>query len=101
MTIRAEDITSILKQQIEQFGAGITAVDTGTVVEVSDGIARIHGLSEVRASELLEFPNGIMGMALNLEERHVGRAFGQPRGDGFDPGPDAVDVEGGDAHGGR
>src|SRR3990172_2655106 len=72
MTIRAEDITSILKQQIEQFGTSITAVDTGTIVEVSDGIARIHGLSEVRASELLEFPNGVMGMALNLEEESVG-----------------------------
>ena len=72
MAIRAEDIPSILKDQIAQFGAGIMAVDTGTVVEVSDGIARIHGLSEVRASELLEFPHGIMGIALNLEEESVG-----------------------------
>ncbi len=72
MTIRAEDITSILKQQIEQFGAAITAVDTGTVVAVGDGIARIHGLNNVRASELLEFPGGVMGMALNLEEESVG-----------------------------
>jgi len=72
MAIRAEDIPSILKDQIAQFGAGILAVDTGTVVEVSDGIARIHGLSEVRASELLEFPNGIMGIALNLEEESIG-----------------------------
>ena len=72
MTIRAEDIASILKQQIEQFGTTITAVDTGTVVEVSDGIARIHGLAEVRASELLAFPHDIMGIALNLEEESVG-----------------------------
>ncbi|MBI2886376.1 MAG: F0F1 ATP synthase subunit alpha [Chloroflexi bacterium] len=72
MTTRAEDIASILKQQIEQFGSAITAVDTGTVVEVSDGIARIHGLADVRASELLEFPGGVMGIALNLEEEGVG-----------------------------
>jgi len=72
MAIRAEDIPSILKDQIAQFGSAILAVDTGTVVEVGDGIARIHGLSEVRASELLQFPNNIMGIALNLEEESVG-----------------------------
>ncbi len=72
MTIRAEDIPAIIREQIEQFGTAITAVDTGTVVEVSDGISRIHGLSDVRASELLEFPGGVMGIALNLEEESVG-----------------------------
>ena len=72
MTIRAEEIPSILKEQIERFGSAITAVDTGTVVEVGDGIARIHGLAEVRASELLQFPEEIMGVALNLEEEGVG-----------------------------
>ncbi len=72
MTLRADDITSILKEQIEKFGAEITAVDIGTVVEVSDGIARIHGLASVRAMELVEFSNGVMGLALNLEEESVG-----------------------------
>ena len=71
MAIRAEDIPSILKDQIAQFGSAILAVDTGTVVEVGDGIARIHGLSEVRASELLQFPNNIMGIALKIGRAHV------------------------------
>ncbi len=72
MTIRAEDIPAILREQIEKFGTAISAVDTGTVVEVSDGIARIHGLADVRASEILAFPGGTMGVALNLEEETVG-----------------------------
>jgi F-type H+-transporting ATPase subunit alpha len=72
MAVRPEEIASILKQQIEQFGARVTAVDVGTVVEAGDGIARIHGLSNCMASELVEFPNGTMGLALNLEEETVG-----------------------------
>ena len=72
MAVRPEEIASILKQQIEQFGARVTAVDVGTVVEAGDGIARIHGLSNCMASELVEFPNGAMGLALNLEEETVG-----------------------------
>ncbi|MFC2058032.1 F0F1 ATP synthase subunit alpha [Chloroflexota bacterium] len=69
---RAQDIASVIKQQIEQFGASVSAVDVGTVVEVGDGIANIHGLSGVKYNELLEFPDGIMGLALNLEEDSVG-----------------------------
>jgi len=69
---RGQDITSIIKQQIERFGAVTGLVDVGTVVEVGDGIARIHGLSAVRYNELIEFPKGIMGVALNLEEDSVG-----------------------------
>jgi len=69
---RAHDFTAIIKQQIEQFGTMVTMVDVGTVVEVGDGIARIHGLSGARYSELLQFPNGIIGIALNLEEDSVG-----------------------------
>ena len=69
---RAHDFTAIIKQQIEQFGTTVTMVDVGTVVEVGDGIARIHGLSGARYSELLQFPNGIIGIALNLEEDSVG-----------------------------
>jgi F-type H+-transporting ATPase subunit alpha len=72
MAVRPEEIASILKQQIEQFGARITAVDVGTVVSAGDGIARIHGLSNCMAAELVEFPNGAMGLALNLEEETVG-----------------------------
>jgi len=69
---RGQDITSIIKQQIERFGAVTGLVDVGTVVEVGDGIARIHGLSAVRYNELIEFPKGIMGVALNLEDDSVG-----------------------------
>ncbi|MBI2304619.1 MAG: F0F1 ATP synthase subunit alpha [Chloroflexi bacterium] len=72
MAVRGEDIASILRRQIEEFGAAITAVDVGTVVEVGDGIARIHGLAGAMAGELLEFPQGVMGIALNLEEESVG-----------------------------
>jgi F-type H+/Na+-transporting ATPase subunit alpha len=69
---RAQDIASVIRQQIEQFGATVAAVNVGTVVEVGDGIARIHGLAGVKYNELLEFPNGIIGLALNLEEDSVG-----------------------------
>ena len=69
---RAQDIASVIKQQIEQFGTTVTAVNVGTVVEVGDGIARIHGLAGVKYNELLDFPKGIIGLALNLEEDSVG-----------------------------
>ncbi|MDP2674845.1 MAG: F0F1 ATP synthase subunit alpha [Dehalococcoidia bacterium] len=72
MAVRPEEIASIIRQQIEQFGGAITAVDVGTVVESGDGIARVHGLRGCMYSELLEFPNSVMGMALNLEEDTVG-----------------------------
>jgi F-type H+-transporting ATPase subunit alpha len=75
---RAQDITYVIKQQIEQFGAAVSEVDVGTVVEVGDGIAHIHGLSGVKYNELLEFPNDIIGLALNLEEDSVGSVvFGE------------------------
>ena len=70
--VRAEEIASILKEQIATFDAGVTETNVGTVVEASDGIARIHGLSEALASELVEFSNGTRGLALNLEEETVG-----------------------------
>ena len=72
MAVRAEEITAILKQQIEQFGTESSAVNVGTVVEAGDGIARVHGLSECMSSELVEFENGAMGLAMNLEEETVG-----------------------------
>src|SRR4051795_10069813 len=72
MAIRSEDITSIIKSAIDQFDAGIETRSVGTVVEVGDGIAQVYGLEGALASELLEFPGGVMGMALNLEEETVG-----------------------------
>jgi F-type H+-transporting ATPase subunit alpha len=71
MTTGGRDIVSVIKEQIKQFGAAVTMVDVGTVIEVGDGIARIHGLNGAKYNELLEFPNGIMGLALNLEEDNV------------------------------
>jgi F-type H+-transporting ATPase subunit alpha len=71
VTSRGQDIVSVIKQQIEQFGATLTMVDVGTVIEIGDGIARIHGLTAARYNELLQFPNDIMGIALNLEEDSV------------------------------
>ena len=72
MAVRPEEIASILKQQIERFGAEVAAVDVGVVIEAGDGIARVHGLSNCLAGELVEFENGAMGLALNLEEDTVG-----------------------------
>ena len=72
MAIRSDEITSIIKSAIDSFDAGTEARSVGTVVEVGDGIAQIYGLSDALASELLEFPGGLMGMALNLEEETVG-----------------------------
>ncbi len=71
MATKGQDIVSVIKQQIEQFGMSVTMTDVGTVVEVGDGIARIHGLSGCKYNELLEFPNKIIGIALNLEEDSV------------------------------
>ena len=72
MAVRGQDIASVIKRQIEEFGQELTMVDVGTVVEIGDGIARIHGLAGVGANELLEFEGGVTGMALNLEEDSVG-----------------------------
>lgn len=72
MAARGQEIASVIKRQIEEFGGELTMVDVGVVVEVGDGIARIHGLSGVASSELVEFEGGILGMALNLEEDNVG-----------------------------
>ena len=71
MAKRGQDIVAVIKQQIEQFDMAVTMVDVGTVIEVGDGIARIHGLASVKYNELLQFPNDIMGIALNLEEDSV------------------------------
>ncbi len=72
MAIRSDEIITIIKSAIEGFDEKTEARSVGTVIEVGDGIAQIYGLSAALSSELLEFPNGIMGMALNLEEETVG-----------------------------
>ena len=78
MQIKAEEISKIIEQQIEKYGSEIEVSEVGVVLSVGDGIARIHGLDNVMAMELLEFPHEIMGMALNLEEDNVGAViFGE------------------------
>jgi F-type H+-transporting ATPase subunit alpha len=72
MAARDQEIVSIIKEEIEHFGAVVTTANVGTVVEIGDGIARVHGLSAAKYNELLQFPHGIMGLALNLEEDNVG-----------------------------
>src|SRR6266849_8812162 len=71
-SIKANEINDIIRQQIENFKTGITVSEVGTVIKVGDGIAEIHGLEKVMASELLEFPHEVRGLALNLEEDKVG-----------------------------
>jgi F-type H+-transporting ATPase subunit alpha len=70
--IKANEINDIIRQQIENFEAGVTVMEVGTVIKVGDGIAEVHGLEKVMASELLEFPHDVRGLALNLEEDKVG-----------------------------
>ena len=81
MAVRGQDIASVIKKQIEGFGTDLAMVDVGSVIEVGDGIARVHGLSGVAYNELVEFEGGIAGMALNLEEDSVGIVIlGDPLG---------------------
>ena len=70
--IRADEITSILRQEIENYERAIDVTETGSVISVGDGIARIHGLEKVMAGELIEFPHDVAGIAMNLEEDQVG-----------------------------
>ena len=72
MDIRAAEISTILKDQIENFGSEAEVTEVGKVLSVGDGIARVHGLDQVQAGEMVEFPGGIAGMALNLERDNVG-----------------------------
>jgi F-type H+-transporting ATPase subunit alpha len=72
MQIRPEEITSVLKKQIAEYTAAVQTDEVGTVIMVGDGIARVHGLDKVQASELVEFPGQVYGMAMNLEEDNVG-----------------------------
>lgn len=81
MELRAAEISSILKQQIANFDVKTEMAEVGTVLSVGDGIARVHGLGQVQAGEMVEFPGGVRGMALNLEADNVGVViFGDDRG---------------------
>ena len=79
--IKPDEVSSILKQQLKDFDSGVSEYEVGSVLSVGDGIARVHGLSKVMAGELVEFANGLRGMALNLESDNVGVAiFGEDTG---------------------
>ena len=80
MEIRASEISSILKEQIKNFGQEAEVSEIGQVLSVGDGIARVYGLDNVQAGEMVEFPGGVQGMALNLEVDNVGVViFGEDR----------------------
>ncbi|MFI8687687.1 F0F1 ATP synthase subunit alpha [Rossellomorea sp. NPDC077527] len=72
MSIKAEEISALIKKQIENYQSEMKVSDVGTVIQIGDGITRAHGLDNVMAGELVEFSNGVMGMAQNLEENNVG-----------------------------
>src|SRR4030081_137980 len=70
--IKADEITQLIRQQIENYESKIAVDEVGTVISLGDGIARVHGLDKVMAGELIEFPHGIAGLAMNLDEDQVG-----------------------------
>ena len=81
MNIKASEISSVIKEQIKNFDVSASVSEVGTVLSVGDGIARIYGLDEVQAGEMVEFPGGIKGMVLNLESDNVGVSiFGDDTG---------------------
>jgi F-type H+-transporting ATPase subunit alpha len=81
MDVRAAEISAILKEQIKDFGSEAQVADVGRVLSIGDGIARVYGLDKVQAGEMVEFPSGVKGMALNLEKDNVGVVvFGDDRG---------------------
>src|ERR1700723_2310727 len=70
--IKADEITKILREQIENYQQTVTVDEVGSVISVGDGISRVHGLDKCMSGEMLEFPHGVFGIALNLEEDQVG-----------------------------
>ena len=81
MRIKPEEVSKIIRDEIEGYNKSLDIENTGTVLEVGDGIARVYGLSKAMSGELLKFENGVMGMALNLEEDNIGAViFGESRG---------------------
>ena len=75
MHINAGEISKIIKEQIQNYEQRVDATETGTVLSVGDGIARVYGVQNAMSMELLEFPGGLLGMVLNLEEDNVGVAL--------------------------
>src|SRR5205823_6474903 len=73
--IRADEISRIIRDQIQDFGKKVTVAETGTVLSIGDGIARVYGLDKSESGELVEFANGVRGLVLNLEEDNVGIAI--------------------------
>ncbi len=92
MNLRPEEISSIIKEQIKGYNSKLDAVEVGKVIQVGDGIARVYGLPKAMSSELLEFSNGVVGMALNLEEDNIGAVLLGPD-DGIKEG-DSVKLSG-------
>ncbi|HUK66930.1 MAG TPA: F0F1 ATP synthase subunit alpha, partial [Anaeromyxobacteraceae bacterium] len=74
MDIRADEISRIIREQIKDYGKKVDVSETGSVLSQADGVARVYGLAGVAAGELLEFPRGVRGLVLNLEEDNVGAA---------------------------
>ena len=72
MNIKAEEISKIIREQIGSYAIDVDVAEVGTIVSVGDGIARVHGVERTMAGEMLEFPHGVYGIALNLEEESVG-----------------------------
>jgi F-type H+-transporting ATPase subunit alpha len=72
MDIRADEISKIIRDQIGSYAVEVDVAEVGTVISIGDGISRVHGVERVMAGEMLEFPHGVMGIALNLEEESVG-----------------------------
>src|SRR5438093_7771120 len=72
MDIKAEEISKIIREQIGSFAVDVDVAEVGSIISIGDGIARVHGVENVMAGEMLEFPHGVFGIALNLEEESVG-----------------------------
>ena len=80
MEIKTDEIASLLKKQLQEYEVDLDISEVGEVIMVGDGVARVSGLENVMSSELVELPNGVFGMALNLEEENVGLVlFGDSR----------------------
>jgi len=72
MDIKAEEISKIIREQIGSFAVDVDVAEVGSIISIGDGIARVHGVDNAMAGEMLEFPHGVFGIALNLEEESVG-----------------------------
>ena len=72
MDIKADEISKIIRDQIGSYAVDVDVAEVGTIVSIGDGIARVHGVENAMAGEMLEFPHGVFGIALNLEEESVG-----------------------------